>query len=54
MGISPMAKSTEAPSLVEFWGQRVAEFSRRQAESLLIAAQASDDGAKMAWQVRWP
>lgn len=34
-----------APSLVEFWGQRVAEFSRRQAESLLIAAQVDSSGA---------
>ena len=30
---------TEAPSLVEFWGQRVAEFARRQSDSLLIAVQ---------------
>lgn len=28
-----------APSLVEFWGQRVAEFARRQSDSLLIAVQ---------------
>lgn len=33
------AFSTEAPSLVEFWGQRVAEFARRQSDSLLIAVQ---------------
>ncbi|CAE7288923.1 garL [Symbiodinium natans] len=35
-----------APPLVEFYGQRVAEFSRRQGEALLIAAQVdSPEGA---------
>lgn len=34
-----------APSLVEFWGHRVADFARRQAEALLIAAQVDSSGA---------
>eukprot|EP00928_Gymnodinium_smaydae_P013929 TRINITY_DN15047_c0_g6_i3.p1 TRINITY_DN15047_c0_g6~~TRINITY_DN15047_c0_g6_i3.p1 ORF type:complete len:2522 (-),score=530.64 TRINITY_DN15047_c0_g6_i3:66-7631(-) len=39
-----------APPLVEFYGQRVAEFTRRQGESVLIAAQV--DSVKGAQAIR--